>query len=51
MVEDSYNVDFTPTPSHVKKLFEYSEKLASECGDERIWFEGIKEKALNWLKI
>lgn len=49
MVEDSYKADYTPNPSQVRSFFEYSIKLASECEDENIWYERIKDKALNWL--
>lgn len=51
MVEDSYKSDYEPNPSKVKCFFEYSVKLANQCGDERDWYDGIKEKALNWLNV
>lgn len=49
MLEDSYKAEYTPNPSHVRKLFEYSEKLASECADETSWYEKLTAKALRWL--
>ena len=49
MIEDSYKATYTPNPSQVRRFFEYSVKLASECENEKIWYEHIKEKALNWL--
>ncbi len=50
MVEDSYKADYTPTPSHIKKFFEMSKKLAKTCDNEQKWYEQIKEKALHWLE-
>lgn len=51
MLEDSYQVDYTPTPQHVRKLFEYSNQLVKTCQNETQWFEAIKMKATNWLNI
>ncbi len=50
MVEDSYKTSYTPNPSQVKNFFEHSKELVKICEDENIWYEQIKEKALNWLK-
>ena len=49
MLEDSYKVNYTPKPSQVKLLFEYSKQLAPKCDNEKVWYEHIKEKALEWL--
>lgn len=49
MIEDSYKADYVPNPSHVKRLFEFSEKLTKQCDDECKWYKQITEKALNWL--
>lgn len=49
MLEDSYKANYVPNPSQIKSFFEYSEELAKKCEDEVIWYEQIKEKALNWL--
>lgn len=51
MLEDSYQVDYTPTPRHVRNLFEYSNKLVKTCKNEMQWFEAIKQKATNWLSL
>ncbi len=49
MVEESYKASYTPNPSQVKKFFEYSQELANSGCDETQWFEGMEEKAANWL--
>lgn len=51
MVEDSYKTSYTPQPKHVKRLFERSNELVETCENEQIWFEQIKQEALNWLSI
>jgi hypothetical protein len=50
MLEDSYKADYTPNPSHVKSLFEYSRDIALVAEDEEDWYSKITERALNWLK-
>jgi len=50
MVEDSYKASYTPKPQQIKHLFEYSNKIATESTDEKIWFNKITNKALNWLE-
>jgi hypothetical protein len=49
MVDDSYKASYVPKPSQVKRLFEYSESLASTCSSEAEWYEKIQQKAMNWL--
>lgn len=49
MLSDSYNVNYTPEPKHVKKFFELSNEIANECENEKVWYEKISEKAMNWL--
>lgn len=51
MVEDSYKASYTPQPNQVKRLFERSNELVDTCENEQIWFEQIKQEALNWLSI
>lgn len=51
MVEDSYKASYTPQPNQVKRLFERSNELVEICENEQIWFEQIKQEALNWLSI
>lgn len=49
MLEDSYKVNYTPTPNHVREFFEYSNELVKTCGNEIEWFEKLKQSAINWL--
>ena len=51
MVEDSYKASYIPQPDQVKRFFERSNELVEICEDEQIWFEQIKQAALNWLSI
>ncbi len=51
MLEDSYKAQYTPNPAHVRKLFEYSEKLVKSSSDEREWYQEMMSAASNWLKI
>lgn len=49
MLEDSYKVNYTPNPHHVRCFLEHSNELAEACEDENHWFEEIKKSAVNWL--
>jgi len=49
MVEDSYNANYVPEPRHVQRFFERSNELANSTDNEVDWYNGITEKALNWL--
>ena len=49
MVDDSYRASYVPKPALVKRLFQYSESLASKCSSETEWYEKIQQKAMNWL--
>ena len=51
MVEDSYKVDYTLHPNQVKRFFERSNELVKTSENEQVWFEQIKQEALNWLSI
>ncbi len=51
MLEDSYKVDYIPTPKHVQKFFEYSNILSQQCENELLWFDEIKKAAVNWLSL
>ncbi len=51
MVEDSYKATYSPQPNQIKRLFERSNELVETCENERIWFEQMKQEALNWLSI
>ena len=49
MVEDSYNATYVPEPRHIQRFFEHSNHLANSTENETDWYNGITEKALNWL--
>ncbi len=49
MIEDSYKASYVPEPRHVQDFFEYSNELANKTKNEKEWYKGITEKALNWL--
>lgn len=49
MVEDSYKASYTPEPKHIQRFFEQSMKIAMNSQDEKAWFQGITNCALNWL--
>ncbi len=49
MVEDSYNATYVPEPRHIQRFFEHSNHLANSTENEIDWYNGITEKALNWL--
>lgn len=50
MVEDSYKACFTPSPSHIRRLFEASNEYARICESDMDWYENIIGKALHWLE-
>lgn len=49
MVRDSHNANYVPEPRHVQRFFERSNELAKSTDNEVDWYNGITEKALNWL--
>lgn len=49
MLEDSYKSSYTPSPQHVRRLFQRSEEIASRCDNESLWYEAMKTEAMNWL--
>lgn len=49
MVEDSYNANYVPEPTHVQRFFERSNELANSTDNEVDWYNGITQEALNWL--
>ena len=51
MLEDSYRVNYTPNPHHVRRFLEHSNELVENCTDETHWFEEIKKSAVNWLNM
>lgn len=50
MVEDSYKASYLPNPGNIKAFFETSNILAQETNDERAWYKGMSERAMNWLE-
>ncbi len=49
MVEDSHKASYVPEPQHVQRFFEHSNELAESTDNEKDWYTGITEEALNWL--
>lgn len=49
MIQDSHNANYVPEPRHVKRFFERSNELANSTTNEIDWYNGITQKALNWL--
>ena len=49
MMEDSYNASYVPEPRHIQRFFEHSNELANSTDNEIDWYNGITQKALNWL--
>lgn len=49
MVEDSHKASYVPEPKHVQRFFERSNELANSTDNEKEWYNGITQEALNWL--
>lgn len=49
MVEDSHKASYVPEPKHVQRFFERSNELANSTNNEKEWYNGITQEALNWL--
>lgn len=49
MVEDSHKASYIPEPKHVQHFFERSNELAESTDNEKDWYYGITQEALNWL--
>ena len=49
MVEDSYKANNVPNPDNVREFFEYSRQLSSSGCSEKQWFEGMEQRAANWV--
>ena len=50
MVTDSYKASYTPQPKQVRQFFDFSNELANTTNNELEWYNGITQKALNWLE-
>lgn len=51
MVEDSHNASYVPEPKHIQHFFEHSNELANSTDNEIDWYNGITQKAMNWLTL
>ena len=49
MVEGSHKASYVPEPRHVQQFFERSNELADSTDNEKEWYNGITQEALNWL--
>lgn len=49
MVGDSHNAGYVPEPRHIQQFFEHSNHLANTTNNELEWYNGITQRALNWL--
>lgn len=49
MLEDSHKAEYIPNPENVRSFFEFSEKIATTSENEKVWYEKIISKALDWL--
>lgn len=51
MILDSKKADYTPNPSHIKRLIERNRELALTSSDEIDWYQKAQTAALGWLSI
>ena len=49
MVEQSGKASYEPNPDQVRRLCQYSMKVAQSASSEAEWYQAIRNKALNWL--
>ena len=49
MLDDSYKATYTPSSQQLHKFFKEASKLASVAPNETVWYNGVKELAINWL--
>ena len=49
MLDDSYKATYTPSSQQLHKFFKEASKLASVAPNETVWYNGVKELAVNWL--
>ena len=50
MVTDSYKATYIPRSQQVKRFLDFSNELANTTNNELEWYNGITQKALNWLE-
>ncbi len=51
MLEDSRKAGYIPQPHHIRSFFEYSNEVADSCVNERVWYNQVVSRALNWLEL
>ena len=49
MVEQSGKASYEPNSEQVRRLCQYSMKVAQSASSEAEWYQAIRNKALNWL--
>jgi hypothetical protein len=49
MLQDSYNVNYTPSPANVQSFFESTDELVKSAADENDWYKNVCNNALSWL--
>lgn len=49
MIEDTFKASYKPNSDNVHKLFKNFSALADEASNERVWYEGVRKTAMNWL--
>ncbi|MGF1534761.1 MAG: AlwI family type II restriction endonuclease [Bernardetiaceae bacterium] len=49
MLEDSHKASYLPEPRHVQRFFARSNELAIFTDNEKDWYNGMIQEALNWL--
>ena len=51
MIEDTFKASYIPKSDNVHKLFKNFASIADEAGNEKVWYEGVKRTAMNWLSL
>lgn len=49
MLEDSYKANYIPSSKQLYSFFKKANDLATTAENEQLWYEGVKELAINWL--
>ena len=49
MLEDSYKANYVPSSKQLHTFFQRANDLAKTATDEKLWYEGVKDLAFNWL--
>ncbi len=51
MIEDTFKASYIPKSDNVHKLFKNFASIADEASNEKVWYEGVKRTAMNWLSL